>query len=91
MGYMNQPYFVLAFPDAILHTELPIGYKVSKFSKFLGKIGQSTTKHIVRYQMEYGDIATNEYLKMEYFPNSLTKNAFTWFTTLPPNSIYNWP
>ena len=80
MGYMNQPYFVLAFPDAILHTELPIGYKVSKFSKFLGKIGQSTTKHIVRYQMEYGDIATNEYLKMEYFlvfPNRMPYHFFS--------------
>jgi hypothetical protein len=27
---------------------------------------------------------------MKYFPNSLTKNAFTWFTTLPPHSIHNW-
>ena len=27
---------------------------------------------------------------MKFFPNSLTKNAFTWFTTLPPHSIHNW-
>lgn len=27
---------------------------------------------------------------MKYFPSSLTKNAFTWFTTLPPNSIQTW-
>jgi hypothetical protein len=27
---------------------------------------------------------------MKYFPSSLTKNAFTWFTTLPPHSIFNW-
>jgi len=32
----------------------------------------------------------NEYLKMKYFPSSLTKNSFTWLKTLPPNSIYNW-
>ncbi|WJX20372.1 hypothetical protein P8452_09935 [Trifolium repens] len=27
---------------------------------------------------------------MKFFPNSLTKNAFTWFTTLPPHSIHTW-
>ena len=29
-------------------------------------------------------------MKMKYFPSSLTKNVFTWFTTLPPNLIYTW-
>nr|KYP46500.1 Transposon Ty3-I Gag-Pol polyprotein [Cajanus cajan] len=27
---------------------------------------------------------------MKYFPSLLTKHAFTWFTTLPPNSINTW-
>ena len=27
---------------------------------------------------------------MKYFPSSLTKNAFTWFTTLPPQSVHTW-
>uniref|UniRef100_A0A151UIQ1 RNase H type-1 domain-containing protein n=1 Tax=Cajanus cajan TaxID=3821 RepID=A0A151UIQ1_CAJCA len=27
---------------------------------------------------------------MKYFPSSLTKHAFTWFTTLLPNSINTW-
>jgi len=27
---------------------------------------------------------------MKYFPSSLTKNAFTWFSTLPPGSIHCW-
>jgi len=27
---------------------------------------------------------------MKYFPSSLTKNAFMWFTTLPPHSIFSW-
>ncbi|XP_058774418.1 uncharacterized protein LOC131648700 [Vicia villosa] len=39
---------------------------------------------------EAGDLANNEDLRMKYFPSSLTKNAFTWFTTLPPNSIDTW-
>jgi len=40
--------------------------------------------------MEAGDLANNENLKMKYFPSSLTKNAFTWFTTFPPHSIFSW-
>ncbi|KAK2375667.1 hypothetical protein QL285_076544 [Trifolium repens] len=39
---------------------------------------------------EAGNLANNEDLRMKFFPNSLTKNAFTWFTTLPPHSIHNW-
>ena len=27
---------------------------------------------------------------MKYFQNSLTKNAFTLFTRIPPHSIHNW-
>jgi hypothetical protein len=37
-----------------------------------------------------GEMANNENLKLKYFPSSLTKNAFTWFTTLPPHSIFSW-
>jgi len=40
--------------------------------------------------MEVSDLENNENLKMKYFPSSLTKNAFTWFTTLPPHSIFSW-
>lgn len=36
------------------------------------------------------DIANNENLRMIDFPSSLTKNAFTWFTTLPSYSINDW-
>ncbi|XP_058775744.1 uncharacterized protein LOC131650018 [Vicia villosa] len=44
-------------------------------------------EHVARFQTEVGDISNNENLKMKYFPNSLMKNAFTWFTTLPPQSL----
>jgi len=40
--------------------------------------------------MDASNIANNENLKMKYFPSSITKNAFTWFTTLPPHSIFSW-
>jgi len=39
---------------------------------------------------EAGDLANDEYLRLKYFPNSLTNNGFTWCTTLTPHSIQNW-
>ncbi|XP_027337413.1 uncharacterized protein LOC113851132 [Abrus precatorius] len=90
VGYANRPYFVSAFSEAILQAELPRGWKVPKFTKFAGDSGESTVEHIARYAIECGDLARNEDLKLKYFPSSLTKGAFTWFTTLPPNSIHNW-
>nr|KYP38587.1 hypothetical protein KK1_040155 [Cajanus cajan] len=89
-GRNEHPYFVSAFPDYITQSELPRGMKVPKFSKFAGELGESTVEHIARYLVECGDLVGNEYLKMKYFPSSLTKHAFTWFTTLPPNSIITW-
>ena len=73
-----------------MHTDLPRGYKVSKFTKFAGDTNESTVEHIAMYLTEAGDIANNKDLRFKYFPSSLTKNAFTWFTTLPPGSIYTW-
>ncbi|KAL2327093.1 hypothetical protein Fmac_020520 [Flemingia macrophylla] len=64
--------------------------KAPKFSKFVGEIGESTVEHIAKYHVEYGDLIPNEHLKMKYFPSSLTKNAFLWFTSLPPHSIETW-
>ena len=69
---------------------MPRGWKVLKFTKFAGDTNESTVEHIARYLTEAGDIANNENLRMRYFPSSLTKNAFTWFTTLSPHSIHNW-
>jgi hypothetical protein len=40
--------------------------------------------------MEAGDLANDENLRLKFFSNSLTKNAFTWFTTLAPHSIQHW-
>ena len=74
----------------MLQTELPRGWKIPKFIKFAGDTSESTVEHIARYLTEAGDLANNENLRMKYFPNSLTKNAFTWFTTLRPHSIFNW-
>lgn len=74
----------------VLQTELPGGWKVPKFIKFYGDTSESTIEHISRYLTEVRDITNNENLRIRYFPTSLMKNAFTWFTTLPANSIHDW-
>ncbi|MCH80091.1 hypothetical protein A2U01_0000853, partial [Trifolium medium] len=86
----RRPNFVSALSEYVLQTELPRGWKVPKYTKFAGDTSESTVEHIARFLAESGNLANNENLRMKYFPNSLTKNAFTWFTTLPPNSIDTW-
>jgi hypothetical protein len=86
---LHRPNFMPALSKYVLETELPRNWKVPKFTKFAGETNESTIEHIARYLMEAGEMANNENLKLKYFPSSLTKNAFTWFTTLPPHSIFS--
>ena len=76
--------------EYVLQTELPRGCKIPKFTKFSGDTSESTIEHVSHYLIEAGEIARNKNLKIKYFPSSLTKNAFTWFTSLPANSVYTW-
>lgn len=87
---LQRPNYTSPLSDFVLHTELPRGWKVPKFTKFIGDTNESTVEHISRYLTEAGDIANNENLRMRYFPSSLTKNDFTWFTTLPTHPINDW-
>ncbi|XP_050891056.1 uncharacterized protein LOC127096543 [Lathyrus oleraceus] len=88
---LRRPNYSSPLSEYVLQTELPRGCKIPKFTKFSGDTSESTIEHIARYMTEAGDLANSENLRMKYFPSSLTKNAFTWFTTLPPNSKYAWP
>src|SRR3954464_1024426 len=87
---LRRPNYTSPISDYIMQTELPRGTKVPKFTKFSGETNESTVEHIARYLTEAGDLAGNEDLRIKYFPSSLTKNSFIWFTTLPPNSIDAW-
>lgn len=87
---LHRPNYMFVFPDYIRQAELPRGCKIPMFTKFIGDNNKSIVEHIVRFETEAGDIANDEGLKMRYFPSSLTKNAFTRFTTLTLNSIRTW-
>jgi len=87
---LHRPNFVSALSEYVLMEELPRGWKVPKFTKFGGETTESTVEQIAHYLTEAGDIANNKNLRMKYFPSSLTKNAFNWFTTISPGSIFTW-
>jgi len=87
---LHRPNFVSPFSELVLQSKLPRGYKIPKLTKFTGDTSDSTVEHIARYLTEAGDLANDENLRLKFFPNSLTKNAFTWFTTLAPHSIQHW-
>jgi len=89
-GNAQPPYFVSTFPDYVLPYEFLRGYKVPKFSKYAGELEESTVEHVAHFQIKCGDLASDEFLKMKYFPSSLTRNTFTWFTILLLSSIYTW-
>src|ERR1051325_2042670 len=84
---IRRPNYASPIANYVIHTDLPRGYKIPKFTKFAGETNESTVEHIARYLTEAGDIDNNENLRIKYFPSSLTKNEFTW---LPPGSIDTW-
>lgn len=87
---LQRPMYSSSLPYFVLQIELDRGWKVPKFTKFTGDTEESTVEHVSRYQTKAGDIANNEYLKLKYFPSSLTKNEFNWFTMLPPQFVHTW-
>ncbi|XP_050896886.1 uncharacterized protein LOC127103689 [Lathyrus oleraceus] len=87
---LHRPNYSSILSDYILQTEFPRGLKVPKFTKFSGDTSESTVEHVARYLIEAGHLANNKNLRIKYFPSSLTKNTFIWFTTLPASSIHDW-
>jgi hypothetical protein len=59
----------------------------TEFTKFSLQDDTSTIEHIARYLMQLGEASADEAFRVRYFPLSLTGPAFTWFTSLPPQSV----
>jgi hypothetical protein len=56
----------------------------------LGDQGKSTRVHIDQFLAQLGELADIEAFRVRLFSLSLTGTAFTWYATLPPNSILSW-
>ena len=58
------------------------------FLKFTGDDNRTTLEHIGQFIIQCGEASTNDMYKLRLFPLSLSGAAFTWFTSLLPNSVY---
>ena len=47
-------------------------------------------EHIIRYLVQLGDASVEEAHKVRFFPLLLSGPAFSWFSSLEPNSITGW-
>jgi hypothetical protein len=78
------------YPDYYDQLPYPRGYRVPEFSKFSGEDGKTTLEHVGQFFLQCGEASANDVLKLRMFPLSLSGIAFTWFTSLAPNSIFTW-
>jgi len=78
------------YPPAYDLIPLPNRYKVSHFTKFSGQDDTSTMEHVNRFIIQCGEGANRDELRVRLFSSSLSGSSFTWFISLPPNSIITW-
>jgi hypothetical protein len=79
------------FPEWYNRVALPHRVKPpADFTKFSGQDDTCTVEHIARYLMQLGEALADEAFRIIYFPLSLTGPAFTWFASLPAQSICSW-
>jgi len=78
------------YPPAYDLIPLPIRYKVPDFTKFSGQDDTSTMEHVNEFIIQCGEAANRDELRVRLFSSSLSGSAFTWFISLPPNSVITW-
>jgi hypothetical protein len=78
------------YPDYYDQLPCPRGYRVPEFAKFSREDGKTTLEHVGQFILQCGEASANDTLKLRMFPLSLSGTAFTWFTSLAPNSIFTW-
>jgi len=78
------------YPPAYNLIPLPNRYKVPDFTKFSGQDDTSTMDHVNRFIIQCGEAANRDELRVRLFSSSLSGSAFTWFISLPPNSVITW-
>ena len=69
---------------------LPVNYRLLEFAKFTGQDIISTIEHVSWYLTQLGEASVEEAHRVCFFSLSLSGPAFTWFSSLPVNSIANW-
>jgi hypothetical protein len=69
------------YPSSVDSVPYPIGWRCPEFVKFNGDDSKTMWEHFSQYLAQLGEAL---------FSLSLTGNAFSWFASLPVNSIRTW-
>ena len=77
-------------PDDFDLVYYPIAWHVPDFIKFSSNDNRTTWKHISQYVAQLGEASSSEALRVHLFSLYLTGTAFSWFSSLPPNSVLSW-
>jgi hypothetical protein len=85
-GCINQK----PYPDYYDQLPYPRGYKVPEFSKLSREDDKTILEYVSQFILQCGKASANDTLKLRMFPLFLYVTAFTWFTSLAPNSIFTW-
>ena len=67
----------------------PTNYRIQEFAKFTDQDSTSTIEYVSRYLTQLGEASVEEAHRVRFFSLSLSGPAFTWFSSLPVNSIAN--
>lgn len=78
------------YPPAYDLIPLPNRYKVPDVTKFSGQDDTSTMEHVNRFIIQCEEAANRDELRVRLFSSSLSGSAFTWFISLPLNSVITW-
>ena len=78
------------YPAEFDFTPFPAGWRIPEFTKFNGDDSRTTWEHVSQYVLQLGEAGFNDALRVRLFSLSLTRTAFSWFSSLAPNSIHNW-
>lgn len=65
----------------------PDNWMVPGIYKFSGEDSKSTMEHISLSHTQMGEDSTLDFMKVYWFPLSLTSIGFSWFTSLPSCSF----
>ena len=87
---VNTYCYRMPYPPAYDLIPLPNRYKVPDFTKFSRQDDTSTMEHVNRFIIQCGEATNRDELRVCLFSSSLSRSAFNWFISLPPNSVITW-